>query len=130
MRLGTMIMLGGLSAFIAVGVGAFGAHGITDDRAKAWIETGSQQHMAHALAILVCAFVRTQGGQKAVVSAWLFLAGTVLFSGSLYALALGAPRSFAMAAPFGGLCFLTGWLILAWDGWMLRKRLGLEGKQS
>ena len=103
-----------LSGFVAVAIGAFGAHGITSPQAKAWVETGSSQHMAHSLALFACVWLQTQGFGKARFAVPLFGLGILLFAGSLYALAFGAPRAVAMAAPLGGLCFLSGWLVLAW----------------
>ncbi len=103
-----------LSGFVAVAIGAFGAHGLTSPQAKAWVVTGSSQHMAHTLALFVCVWLQTQGYTKARFAVPLFSFGIVLFAGSLYALALGAPRAVAMAAPLGGLCLLAGWLLLAW----------------
>ena len=103
-----------LSGFVAVAIGAFGAHGLTSPQAKAWVETGSSQHMAHTLALFVCVWLGTQGYTKARFAVPLFSIGILLFAGSLYALALGAPRIVAMAAPLGGLSLLSGWLLLAW----------------
>ncbi len=103
-----------LSGFVAVAIGAFGAHGLTSPQAKAWVETGSDQHMAHTLALFACVWLQTQGYPKARFAVPFFSFGIVLFAGSLYALALAAPRAVAMAAPLGGLCLLAGWLLLAW----------------
>ena len=103
-----------LSGFVAVAIGAFGAHGLTSPQAKAWVETGSSQHMAHTIALFVCVWLGTQGYTKARFAVPLFSIGIFLFAGSLYALALGAPRTVAMAAPLGGLSLLAGWLCLAW----------------
>lgn len=103
-----------LSGFLAVAIGAFGAHGITSPQAKAWVETGASQHMAHSLALFACVWLQSQGFSKARLAVPLFGLGILLFAGSLYALALGAPRAIAMAAPLGGLGFLGGWLVLAW----------------
>jgi len=103
-----------LSGFVAVAIGAFGAHGLTSQQAKAWVMTGSSQHMAHTLALLACVWLQTQGYTRARFGVPLFSIGIVLFAGSLYALALGAPRLVAMAAPLGGLSLLAGWLCLAW----------------
>lgn len=103
-----------VSGFLAVAIGAFGAHGLTSPQAKAWVETGSGQHMAHTLALIACVWLNTQGYQKARFAMPLFALGICLFAGSLYALALGAPRAVAMAAPLGGLSLLAGWICLAW----------------
>jgi uncharacterized membrane protein YgdD (TMEM256/DUF423 family) len=130
MKLGTIMVIGSMSACLAVAIGAFGAHGASSEQAKAWIVTGSGQHMAHSLAIFACAFVVSQAsqsgqsgqsGQGCVLAVWLFLAGITLFSGSLYALALGAPKAVAMVAPFGGLSFMVGWVVLALAGLKLNR---------
>ena len=113
--------LGALSACIAVGAGAFGAHALRDvvtaDRLAVW-ETAARYQMYHALALLVVAYL---AGQKtagpARLSGWLFVAGTILFSGSLYALTLSGVTLLGAITPLGGLAFLVGWLILAWGVW-------------
>ncbi|GBF57402.1 hypothetical protein PbB2_01069 [Candidatus Phycosocius bacilliformis] len=102
-----------LSGFLAVAIGAFGAHGVSDPKAKAWIVTGSSQHMAHTLAMFAAIWLQDQGYRRAKQAVLLFGVGICLFAGSLYALALGAPRLIAMAAPMGGLSLLAGWLVLA-----------------
>ncbi|MDR7118750.1 DUF423 domain-containing protein [Caulobacter sp. BE254] len=106
--------LAALSGFLAVAFGAFAAHGARDARAAELLHTGSLYQMTHALAVFGWLAVRKVGGKVDVTTPTLFLAGTVLFSGSLYALAFGAPRVLGMVTPFGGLCFLAGWLVLAW----------------
>lgn len=103
-----------VSGFVAVAIGAFGAHGLSGVQAKAWVATGSSQHMAHTFALLACVWLRVQGYHRARFAVPLFSLGILLFAGSLYALALGAPRALAMAAPVGGLSLLGGWLCLAW----------------
>jgi len=108
----TWIVLAALSGFIAVIMGASGAHGVADPKAADLLKTGAQYEAIHALAMLACAALITEG-----LPAALFLAGTVLFSGSLYALAAGAPNWTGMITPLGGLLFLGGWLSLAWAGW-------------
>ena len=113
--------LGALSAGIAVGAGAFGAHALRDvvtaDRLAVW-ETAARYQMYHALALLVVAYL---AGQKtagpARLSGWLFVAGTFLFSGSLYALTLTGITLLGAITPLGGLAFLAGWLVLAWGVW-------------
>lgn len=110
-------VLGAASAFVAVAAGAFGAHALrarlTEDLLAAF-ETGARYQMYHALALLAVgwAFDRWGGGLIAG-SGWLFLLGTVLFSGSLYALALTGVRGFGAVTPLGGVAFLAGWLLLA-----------------
>lgn len=109
-----VVRLAALSGFLAVAFGAFAAHGARDARAAELLHTGSLYQMTHALAVFGWLAVRKVGGKVGVTAPALFLAGTVLFSGSLYALAFGAPRALGMVTPFGGLCFLAGWLLLAW----------------
>jgi uncharacterized membrane protein YgdD (TMEM256/DUF423 family) len=106
------IVLASLSGFVAVIMGASAAHGVADPRTADLLKTGAQYQAIHALAMLACAALVTEG-----LAAALFLAGTLLFSGSLYALAAGAPGWTGMITPLGGLLFLGGWLSLAWAGW-------------
>lgn len=109
-----VVRLAALSGFLAVAFGAFAAHGARDARAAELLHTGSLYQLTHALAVFGWLAVRKVGGTAGLTAPALFLAGTVLFSGSLYALAFGAPRALGMVTPFGGLCFLAGWLLLAW----------------
>ena len=114
-----VVRLAALSGFLAVAFGAFAAHGAKDARAVELLHTGSLYQMTHALAVFGWLAMRQNskagsGGKANVATPALFLVGTVLFSGSLYALAFGAPRILGAVTPFGGLCFLAGWLLLAW----------------
>ncbi len=109
-----VVRLAALSAFLAVAFGAFAAHGAKDARAIELLHTGSLYQMTHALAVFAWLAVRKAGGKTGLATPALFLIGTLLFSGSLYALAFDAPRLMGVATPFGGLCFLAGWLLLAW----------------
>ena len=111
--------LGAASAFIAVAAGAFGAHAL---RARlspdllAAFETGARYQMYHALGLVAAAWAGTRGVAAegaAAWAGWLFVAGTVLFSGSLYALALSGVRGLGAVTPFGGVAFLAGWVALA-----------------
>ncbi|CAN5917076.1 DUF423 domain-containing protein [soil metagenome] len=114
------ITVAALSAAISVIVGAFAAHGLdlsteAGRKARDWLQTGSQYEMIHALAILaVVVLVRSAllNSRVAVVAQCLFLAGSVLFPGALYALAFNGPRWFGAVAPLGGLAFILGWLSL------------------
>ena len=103
---------------LAVVAGAFAAHGLQgrlDARALEVFETGARYQMYHALALALCVLAARGGSaRRAAVSAWLFLAGIVLFSGSLYALALTGTTAFGYVTPLGGLAFVGGWLALAW----------------
>jgi uncharacterized membrane protein YgdD (TMEM256/DUF423 family) len=106
--------LAALSGFVGVAAGAFGAHGLNDPTAKEVMRTGSNYELVHALATILCSTFITAGARGARFAPALFLGGTVLFSGSLYGLALGAPHWTGIVTPFGGLMFLAGWLVLAW----------------
>jgi len=109
--------LGALSALVSVAAGAFGAHALRarlDPGALAVFETGARYQMDHALALLAAAWAASRWpGPWAERAGGLFVAGTVLFSGSLYALALSGIRWPGAVAPLGGLAFLAGWICLA-----------------
>ena len=110
------LALGACSAFIAVAAGAFGAHALkarlTPDM-LAVFEVGARYQMYHALGLLACAWAVTRWpGTLPAVGGWLFVAGTVVFSGTLYALALTGVRWLGALTPLGGLAFLAGWLCL------------------
>ena len=116
--------LGALSAGLAVALGAFAAHGLRgrlSPEALVTFETGARYHMYHALALLAVAWAaaRWPGGTTSAAG-WLFVAGTVLFSGSLYLLAVTGVRTLGAITPFGGLAFIAGWIALAWAAWASR----------
>ena len=109
--------LGAVSAFLSVAAGAFGAHAL---RARlspdllAAFETGARYQMYHALGLLAVAWaVARWPGAAAQWAGWLFVAGTLLFSGSLYVLALTGIRWLGAITPLGGVAFLAGWICLA-----------------
>jgi uncharacterized membrane protein YgdD (TMEM256/DUF423 family) len=114
------IVVAALSGAISVIVGAFAAHGLdvsteAGRKAREWLQTGSQYEVVHALAMLaVVALARGAmvNGSWAAVAQSLFLTGSVLFPGALYALAFGGPRWFGAVAPIGGTAFILGWLSL------------------
>jgi uncharacterized membrane protein YgdD (TMEM256/DUF423 family) len=110
-------LLGAISAFISVTAGAFGAHGLRErlgPSALAIFETAARYQMYHALALLAVSWaVARWPGPWAVRAGWLFVLGTVIFSGSLYTLALTDVRWLGAITPLGGLAFLTGWTCLA-----------------
>jgi uncharacterized membrane protein YgdD (TMEM256/DUF423 family) len=103
-------LLGGLS----VVVGAFGAHGMQDPRGKSLLELGAHYQFMHAMASIASLTFWNWGATRARFAPPIFFAGTLLFCGSLYALALGAPRIVGAITPIGGTLFIVGWLILAW----------------
>ena len=114
-------MLGAASALVAVAAGAFGAHALrtrlAPDLASVF-ETAVRYQMYHALALLFTAWAATRWPLAPVRAAgWLFVAGTVVFSGSLYLLALTGVRGFGAVTPLGGVAFLAGWLSLAVGVW-------------
>ena len=107
-----------INGFLAVAAGAFAAHGLKgslDSHALEIFETGARYHMYHALAMGLAAFaIRGNAAAPGQIAAAFFLAGIVLFSGSLYLLALTGMRALAFVTPVGGLAFLIGWGGLAW----------------
>lgn len=108
--------LGAASGLIGVAAGAFGAHALRfvlpPDLLQAF-ETGSRYQIAHALALILTSMTFERSGRAALAWAgWLFLVGQVLFSGSLYAMALSGTRLWGAVTPFGGVCLLAGWLML------------------
>jgi uncharacterized membrane protein YgdD (TMEM256/DUF423 family) len=113
----TFFVLGSVSAFLAVSAGAFGAHALKNRLPAdllAVFQTGVQYHLVHALALLAAAWASARWpGAGVSWAGGCFLAGTVLFSGSLYVLALTGVRAWGAVTPVGGLLFLAGWLLLA-----------------
>ena len=110
--------LGSVSALMAVALGAFGAHGLRNRLVPdmlATFEVGVRYQMYHALALLAVAWASARWPGGAVTAAgWLFVAGTIVFSGSLYALSLTGQRWLGAITPLGGAGLLVGWLALAW----------------
>ena len=110
-------VLAGVLAAIGVGAGAFGAHalrGRLDAGALATFETAVRYHLIHAIAAVLAADrAERSSNPLSRRAAVLFALGIVLFSGSLYALALGGPRLLGAITPLGGLAFIIGWLLLA-----------------
>src|SRR5262245_40247403 len=108
---------GAISGMIAVIAGAFGAHGLrghVEPRLLEVFETAARYQMFHALALVVAAWRAGRGAYGAgSLAGWCFLAGTVLFSGSLYALALTGIGALGAITPLGGLAFIAGWAALA-----------------
>ena len=115
---GLWLRLAAVSGFLSVAFGAFAAHGISDPAAKELLRTGSTYEAIHALATFACAVFAGKAAARAGWAAALFLIGSALFSGSLYALAAGAPRLVGAITPLGGLAFLAGWGVLAWAAGM------------
>lgn len=111
------------SGLLAVALGAFAAHGLRaslEPRLLQVFQTGVQYQMYHALALLgVVALLSYRSHRWLAMAGWCFIAGTLLFSGSLYILALGGPRWLGPITPIGGFFFLAGWssiFVAAWQG--------------
>jgi uncharacterized membrane protein YgdD (TMEM256/DUF423 family) len=108
--------LGALSAFLSVASGAFGAHALRTRLSLELLtvfETAARYQMYHALGLLAVAWAATRWpGSLVHWAGWLFVVGTILFSGSLYALALTGSRWWGAVTPFGGVSFLAGWACL------------------
>ena len=102
-----LAVLAALSGAVAVAAGAFGAHGVTGKAAE-WLRTGGEYQLVHAVAALVAARMGASG------PGWCFVAGAAVFAGSLYVMALGAPRWLGAVTPIGGVLLIVGWLWLAW----------------
>jgi uncharacterized membrane protein YgdD (TMEM256/DUF423 family) len=114
-----LIVAGALDAALAVGLGAFAAHGLKarlEPRLLEVFETGARYQMYHALAMLLCG-VLVARYPAAATAGWIFQAGIVLFSGSLYGLALTDTPALGAVTPVGGLAFLVGWGWLAYVAW-------------
>ena len=116
------VVLGSLSAFLGVGLGAFGAHGlktrVTPEMLAVW-QTGVLYHLVHALGLLLIGILCHLMPEAATArnAGWAILLGTVLFSGSLYLLVLTGVKPLGMITPFGGIAFLVGWLLLGVAAW-------------
>lgn len=114
-------LIGTVSAFIGVAAGAFGAHALKSRLSAEMLttfEVGVRYQMYHAFALLVVAWVLTKWPSSlAINSGWCFVAGTILFSGSLYVLSLSGVRWFGAITPLGGVAFLAGWLCLGIAVW-------------
>lgn len=117
----TFLLLGALFALLGVALGAFGAHALRERVSPADLEvfeTGVRYQMYHALGLMAVAWAAARWpGGATTAAGWLFVAGIVVFSGSLYALVLSGVRWLGAVTPLGGLSFLAGWAALAWAAW-------------
>ena len=116
-----LMIIGSICGFLSVAIGAFGAHalkGMLDPGRLAVYETAAKYQMYHALALVVVGWQMHQTLDIGLMRAgWLFISGIVLFSGSLYIVALLDIHWAGAVTPLGGLAFLGGWASLAWSGW-------------
>lgn len=116
------LFIAGLSGFLCVSIGAFAAHGLSkvlEPKELAWIETGVKYQMFHTITILAIGILQLcreslATNKMANVAAGSWAYGILLFSGSLYALALGAGKFLVWVTPIGGTLFLIGWISLAY----------------
>ncbi|WP_042354415.1 DUF423 domain-containing protein [Bacillus rubiinfantis] len=113
----TFIIVGAINAFLAVALGAFGAHGLKDKLDAYYLDiwkTGVQYQMFHAMGILVVGLLlgKVAVSSQFTWSGWLMLAGIILFSGSLYLLSLTKIGPLGAITPIGGVCFLAAWVLL------------------
>ena len=118
------ITIGALSGFLAVGLGAFGAHSLRDRLTAEMLQvfqTGVTYQMYHALALVGVGILlgrfSVEGSTWLTASGWLFVAGSILFSGSLYVLSLTNTTWLGAITPLGGVAFLLGWLAVAIGIW-------------
>ena len=115
------LTVGALAGAMAVALGAFGAHALKSRvsvELLAIFETGVRYHMYHALALLAVAWAATRWpGPSITAAGWLFVAGILVFSGSLYLMTFTGARWLGAITPIGGLCLIAGWLALAASAW-------------
>lgn len=117
-----LLSFAGLSLLVATIAGAVGSHALsfTDGQALRSFETAVQFQFFHGLGVIALTLVGVNGpgGRMRAAAAWLMLAGTMLFCGSIYARALGAPGDIVALAPYGGVAFMVGWLAFAASVWL------------
>jgi uncharacterized membrane protein YgdD (TMEM256/DUF423 family) len=116
------IKLGGILGGLSVMFGAFGAHSLKErltEKSLATFQTGVQYQFMHSIALILVGLLSLhfadEHKKKIERPGWFFLAGIILFSGSLYSLALGGPRWLGPVTPLGGLSFMIGWVLLAFS---------------
>ena len=115
-----LVLIGCVSAGLGVAAGAFGAHMLKEmlePQMLAVYDTATRYQMYHAFGLVLSGLaVRVVGDARAAKAGWLFLAGTLLFCGSLYGVSLLGIRWLGAVTPVGGLLFIVGWLVLGWRG--------------
>jgi len=124
-----MAAIGALLGALGVATGALGAHGLKatlSEQALGWWQTGASYHLVHAVALLVCAVAPrpdpdSSRGRARGLAAFLFALGVLVFSGSLYVMALTDLRALGAVTPIGGVAFIAGWLALAYSFWPSRR---------
>lgn len=114
-----VLMMGAMLGFLAVALGAFGAHGLEgklDSKAMEWWQTATLYALVHAAVITALGLTKRAGFAVGDLAGLAMIVGTIVFAGSLYAMALGAPRWFGAITPLGGVSLLIGWGLLIWAG--------------
>jgi len=115
-------MLGTINVLLCIALGAFGSHGlkqILSPETMATYQTGVQYHFYHALGLILLGLIRFHmpSSRLIPISGWLMLMGILLFSINLYVMSLTGIRQLGMVAPFGGLSFMSAWIILTYAIW-------------
>jgi uncharacterized membrane protein YgdD (TMEM256/DUF423 family) len=109
------IVVGAVSMAVGVALGAFGAHALRDSltaKELDWWRTAQEYQVWHALGLVLLGLMESQG-RRLALSGWLFVVGTLVFSGTLYAMSLGGPTWLGAVTPIGGASFIAGWIALA-----------------
>lgn len=124
----TFLLLAALDAFLGVAAGAFGAHALKSGFSAYQLDiyrTAVEYQMWHALGLGLIAIVAGHDSKpsRLIWAGWLMQAGIILFSGSLYALAISGIRELGMVTPLGGMTFLLAWLLLGIEAWRLQRRV-------
>ncbi|MFC0014094.1 MULTISPECIES: DUF423 domain-containing protein [Allobacillus] len=113
-----LLLIGAINGFIAVALGAFGAHGLEgklSEKLMGTWEKAVQYQMFHTIAIFATGILALKTGLGNYMTAgWFFFAGIIIFSGSLYLYSLTETKTFAMVTPIGGVAFLIGWIVLGY----------------
>ncbi|OIJ11797.1 hypothetical protein BKP37_15270 [Anaerobacillus alkalilacustris] len=116
--LNLFLLIGSINMAIAVGLGAFGAHGLQPKLTEKMFniyQTGVQYHMIHAVAIILVAIISDRLGDPTILfwAGWSFVLGVIFFSGSLYVLSISGVKILGAITPIGGVLFIVGWILLA-----------------
>lgn len=118
-----LVAAGAIAMALGVAAGAFGAHGLkaqlSAEMLAIW-ETGARYHLIHGLGLVLVGLLAPQLGKGAQIAGWLMIAGLVLFSGSLYVLAVSGQRWLGAITPLGGTAWIAGWITLAVIAWKAR----------
>ena len=108
------IVVGAVSMAVGVALGAFGAHALRDSltaKELDWWRTAQEYQVWHGLGLVLLGLLESSG-RRSTVAGWLFLVGTLVFSGTLYSMALGGPTWLGAVTPIGGASFIAGWIAL------------------